>query len=206
MVYEQYGLSEDEYWSLVASKPNLIGAVHGACGEAHLKMVVESTPGVEFISTPDDHDRRDPGDIKVRYKSRLISIDSKLLQTNTVRVSGSTREGKVQIDGSDCSTRRLPNGETVKSTCIPVDKFDIVAVNCFHFDQKPSWQFAPLHRLARAKEHPLLIKSTHNVCVPAPADRDAYPFSEDLLEALEYVISLPDQAKYAISCRNIFDE
>jgi len=77
----------------------------------------------------------------VLYNKREFTFEVKSLQTLSVRrLPDGHYTGNFQCDASDSRTIALPNGERVKTTCLLVGEFDIVAVNLFAF--RGQWDFA----------------------------------------------------------------
>jgi hypothetical protein len=50
-------------------------------------------------------------------------------------MGGDRWQGKAQVDASDSRTISLPDGSTMKTTCLLRGEFDILAVNCFAFGE-----------------------------------------------------------------------
>jgi len=71
-------------------------------------------------------------------------VEVKSLQTNSVRQipSGGFR-GRFQCDASDSGMKKLPNGDVLKTVCLVVGGFDLLAVKLFEFGQQ--WRFAFVH-------------------------------------------------------------
>jgi hypothetical protein len=74
------------------------------------------------------------------YQGYESTFEVKSLQTLSVKREGETYAGNFQCDASDSRTITLPNGEQVKTTCLLVGEFDILAVNLFAF--RGQWDFA----------------------------------------------------------------
>lgn len=64
----------------------------------------------------------------------------KSLQTNLVKQVGTTWRGRAQVDGSDRRMVRFPDGTELNTTLLLRGQFDILAVNCFAFENQ--WRFA----------------------------------------------------------------
>lgn len=91
------------------------------------------------IEKDDDHDRKKKGDLRVSYKGREFVIETKSLQTNSIREEDGVFRGKAQCDASDRRVVKLPDGSTMNTTCLLVDEFDVLAVNIFGFFDE--WRF-----------------------------------------------------------------
>lgn len=59
--------------------------------------------------------------------------------------------GVTQVDGSDKREVLLPDGSKILTTNLLVGEFDILAVNCFTFEEKWNFAFAPNRSLPRSK-------------------------------------------------------
>jgi hypothetical protein len=150
------GISFAEIEELVEENPSLRSFVAGYAAEKRLRGVLfsDETRGASDLGKPDDHDRKEGGDRKFVYRGHVVRIESKSLQSESVRHhDGGRITATTQVDGSDCRDRVLPGGETVRTTCLPIGSFDIIAVNCF--SMFGTWRFA----FARADK---LARSTHS--------------------------------------------
>ncbi len=93
------------------------------------------------LTKPDDHDRARKGDRLLKYKGQVISIEVKSLQTNSVtETAPGFYRGRFQCDASDSREVLLPDGSRVKTVCLVVGGFDLLAINPFEFGQQ--WRFA----------------------------------------------------------------
>src|SRR5690606_18204372 len=70
-----------------------------------------------------------------------FDIESKSLQTATVSFNEASQrwKGKSQVDASDKRPVTLPDGSSVNTTLLLKGEFDILAVNCYAFNEE--WQF-----------------------------------------------------------------
>jgi hypothetical protein len=103
-------------------------------------------PGVTHHVKHDDHDRKKKGDLVVTYKTHPFIIESKSLQTNSIREEGGVWFGKAQCDASDRRIVTFTNG----STCLLAGEFDILAVNLFAFENQWRFVFAKNSDLPRS--------------------------------------------------------
>jgi hypothetical protein len=151
----QSGISFEEIEELVEENPSLRSFISGYVAERRLRDLLFAEPGqADDLGKPDDHDRSETGDRRFSYRNHLVRIESKSVQTNTVKHLGDGRiTACAQVDGSDCRDRELPGGVTIRTTCLPVASFDIIAVNCFPVFA--DWRFA----FARADQ---LARTSHN--------------------------------------------
>ena len=70
-------------------------------------------------------------------------MEVKSLQTNSVRETPDGYDGRFQCDASDSRTITLPDGKSVKTVCLLVGGFDLLAINLFEFGHR--WHFAFIH-------------------------------------------------------------
>jgi hypothetical protein len=136
-LFKDLGVTAHEVEQLVQSLPSLRGVLVGYLAEG--KMVKEWFSEYELYK-PGDHDRKQKGDRLLTYKGHLLSIEVKSLQTNYVRETAGGFTGRFQCDASDSRDVILPDGSTVKTVCLVVGGFDLLAINLFEFGQK--WRFA----------------------------------------------------------------
>ena len=139
-ILQRWGITAEELTEIVVANPSMRGLMVGYVAEYKLrKMFFESDTRVENLTKYDDHDRGRPADLEFTYRRVPIRVEAKSLQTATIKKTGRVYVGKFQCDASDRRTVRLPNGETLSTTCLVVDNFDLLAVNLFEFEQK--WRF-----------------------------------------------------------------
>lgn len=134
---KRLGISIDDLEEIIGKSPSLRGVLVGYLAE---KKLVEEYFKDLNPEKPDDHDRSSKGDRVILYKGVRISVEVKSLQTNCVVKTSEGYEGRFQCDASDSRKVRLPNGEVIKTVCLLVGGFDLLAVNLFEFGQK--WKFA----------------------------------------------------------------
>ncbi|OWA36270.1 hypothetical protein B9G55_07745 [Saccharibacillus sp. O16] len=137
---ERWGLTVDELTQIVDENPSLRGFMMGYVSEAKVRKAFFEDPRIEGIMKDDDHDRKKKGDLTFTYRGREIRVEVKSLQTSSVKPSEEGYKGTFQCDASDCRDVILPTRKTVKTTCLLIGEFDIVAVNLFAFEGK--WRFA----------------------------------------------------------------
>jgi hypothetical protein len=137
-LFNRLGVTAEEVEQLVESLPSLRGVLIGYLAEG--KLVKEWFSEYTLIK-PDDHDRKKKGDRWISYKGHQLSIEVKSLQTNSVVETGDgLYKGTFQCDASDSRETSLPDGSKVKTVCLVVGGFDLLAINMFEFGQ--SWKFA----------------------------------------------------------------
>lgn len=139
-ILDRWGLTAEELTQIVDSNPSLRGFMIGYVGEFQLRKIWFSDERTSNVRKSDDHDRRLKNDLVIAYRGRDFTFEVKSLQTLSIKREGETHTGNFQCDASDSRSINLPNGEQVKTTCLLVGEFDIVAVNLFAF--RGQWDFA----------------------------------------------------------------
>lgn len=152
-------------------------------------MVELVFPG-RTLTKPDDHDRTSKGDRLLPHNGKSIRIEVKSLQSGSVkRVGDDQWNGTFQCDASDCRPAKLPNGDVLKTTCLVLGAFDLLAVNLFEFGDK--WRFAfvrpeDLPRSPCAKYTPEqrkhLLQTTPRITFPLRTPFQSEPWA--LLDAI----------------------
>jgi hypothetical protein len=148
-------------------------------------------PDVSHNVKYDDHDRKKKGDLVVTYKGQEFTIESKSLQTKSIKRIGDRYVGNAQCDASDCRTVKFPDGTTLKTTCLLAGEFDILAVNLFAFENKWRFVFAKNKELPRSKyskytpvQRELLLASLVPVSWPPEP-----PFRENVFTLLDEMLT-----------------
>ena len=107
------------------------------------------------------------------------------------RVASGGFIGQAQVDGSDRRTVRFAEGSTLETTLLLPDEFDMLAINCFAFEDKWQWVFVKNSDLPRStyrKYTPVqqsnLLASLVTVTLPVSG-----AFTTDLFELLDQLIS-----------------
>ncbi len=140
-ILDRWGITESELTELVDQNPSLRGILLGYVAEKKFHDSFLNSQHVTEAAKDDDHDRKRKGDRRIVYKGETFIIEVKSLQTNLVEKLGNDQwRGKSQVDASDSRTVKLPNGKSLKTTCLLRGEFDLLAVNCFAFGEQ--WRFA----------------------------------------------------------------
>jgi hypothetical protein len=178
---KQLGVSADEVEEIVAHAPSLRGIVVGYLAERKLVEMYFKDLSPE---KPDDHDRRSKWDRSILYRSVRVRVEVKSLQTNSVQQTPGGWKGRFQCDASDSRVVKLPNGRSLKTVCLVVGGFDLLAVNLFEFGQ--AWRFAFVHNfdLPRTKcrkygrrERAYLLQTTPSITWPLAPPFEPEPWS-----------------------------
>lgn len=135
----RWDLTERELTEVVDQNPSLRGMPFGYTAEVKLRQYIARNDLATSISKDDDHDRKKKGDLRVVYRGREFVVETKSLQTNSIKREGGAFKGKAQCDASDRRLVNLPDGSSSSTTCLLVGEFDVLAVNVFGFFGE--WQF-----------------------------------------------------------------
>lgn len=140
-ILEQWDITEEQLTEMLDANPSLRGMVLGYVAETKLKEIITMFPEVTYTTKFDDHNRKKKGDLYVVYHGKAFDIESKSLQSNMVKYDEINKEwiGKAQVDASDRREVTLPNGERLNTTLLLRNEFDVLAVNCFAFENQ--WRF-----------------------------------------------------------------
>jgi len=136
-------LTPEELTIIVQENPSLRGFMLGYIAEYKLRSLLTNNSDVSALEKPDDHARGKgaKNDMLLVYKDRRFSFEVKSLQTHSIKtLDDGAFLGKAQVDASDNREIELPNGETIKTTCLVIGEFDILAINLFQFREQ--WDFA----------------------------------------------------------------
>ncbi len=139
-IIEDWGITVDDINAVLSERPSVRGILIGFLSEYKLQRTVFSDARIHKLIRYDDHDRSRPADFSLEYRGRQITVEVKSLQTNSVRTLNGGRVGRCQVDASDKRLVLLPDGTSLKTTCLLAGKFDILAINLFEFNHK--WDFA----------------------------------------------------------------
>jgi len=189
---KDWGFSLDELDEIVEAHPSLRGMIQGYLAEyAFRKHWLNNEKRISDIKRWDNHDRNKKGDVTFTYKGVEIITEVKSLQSNMVKQTGpDTFEGKTQCDASDSREIELSNGDVLKTTCLRVGEFDVLAVNLFEFGKKWRFAFAVNDELPRSKyrkytpeQRDLLLATLMEVTWPPEP-----PFEADLFAALDKIV------------------
>lgn len=140
---ERWQLTPQELTIIVDENPSLRGFMLGYIAEYKLRSILLSGADAQGLEKPDDHARGKgkKNDMILTYRGKTFSFEVKSLQTNSIKtLEDGTLFGKSQVDASDSREVTLPNGDELKTTCLVVGGFDILAINLFQFREQ--WDFA----------------------------------------------------------------
>lgn len=179
----RWGLTVRELTEIVDANPSMRGLMLGYVAEYKLRKMYFADPRITALVKDDDHDRKSKGDIRFNYRGRSFRVECKSLQTNTIRKVDEGFVASYQCDASDSRIVRFSDGTSVKTTCLLVGEFDLVAVNLFALEERWRFAFALNRDLPRSRFHkytPLqqkeLIASSIKITWPLKPPYEADPF------------------------------
>jgi hypothetical protein len=139
-ILERWGITARQLTDLVNENPSLRGMMLGYVAEHKFQQLVEAHPHISSSKKHDDHDRSRKHDRVIIFKGMEFTIEVKSLQTNLIEKIDGRWTGRAQVDGSDRRIVKFPDGTELNTTLLLRGQFDILAVNCFAFENK--WHFA----------------------------------------------------------------
>lgn len=203
----EWQVSSREISFLINQNPSLRGMLLGYVAELKLKELITALPDITYTYKFDDHNRKKKGDLYIIYRGKAFDVESKSLQTNTIKFDDKTETwtAKTQVDASDRRTIVLSSGKPLNTTLLLRGEFDILAVNCFGFGKKWKFLFAKNTDLPSSSykkydelDRQELIASLVSVSYPAQP-----PFYESLKDLLDEMI---DAGLGAIPDESLFNE
>lgn len=140
LILDRWELTHEAFTTIVDANPSLRGVTLGYLAEHKFHQMFLHDPRILKAHKADDHNRKRKGDRTFEYRSHNFIVEVKSLQTNLVKRDGSGWTGKSQVDASDRRKVTFKDGNTLETTCLLRNEFDILAVNCYAFGNQ--WQFA----------------------------------------------------------------
>jgi hypothetical protein len=114
-ILERWGLTVAELTEIVDSNPSMRGLMLGYVAEFVLRQRFLQDPRIKEVAKDDDHDRRSKGDLRLTYRGREFRIESKSLQTNTVRrLPDGTFTARFQCDAATGGAFAFPTARHSK--------------------------------------------------------------------------------------------
>ena len=189
---KDWKVSSKQISSLINQNPSLRGMLLGYVAELKLKELISLLPDISYTYKFDDHDRKKKGDLYIIYRGKAFDVESKSLQTNTIKFddASQTWTAKTQVDASDRRNVTLSSGKILNTTLLLRGEFDILAVNCFGFGGEWKFLFAKNTDLPSStfkgyeeSDRKELIASLISVSLPVKP-----PFHESLKDLLDSMI------------------
>ena len=193
-ILEDWDVTAEELSEVIRDNPSLRGITLGYIAEVKVRRLIEQFPALTYFTKFDDHDRKKKGDLYIEYAGRAFDIEVKSLRTALVRRDEKRGlwVGKTQVDASDRREVTFDDGSKLNTTLLRRGEFDVLAVNCFAFEQRWRFAFCRNSELPESafKKYPRrlrrqLIASTVPVTWPPEP-----PFTSDLLALLDEMVRL----------------
>lgn len=197
-ILDKWEITADQLTSLLEENPSLRGMVLGYVAELKLREIITTYPEVAYATKFDDHDRKKKGDLYIIYRGRAFDIESKSLQTKTVKRDSDSGAwfGKVQVDASDRREVVFEDGTTLNTTLLLRGEFDVLAVNLYAFEDE--WRFifarnrdlppSSYSRYTQTQRNSLIASLIPVSWPPSP------PFYADLRELLDEMVDTGEGA------------
>ncbi len=142
-ILERWDITIEELTEAVDQNPSMRGNMFGYVAEMKLRKFLMASGRLTYAYKPDDHARKKKGDLVVTYNGNSFIVESKSIQTNSVRrlvtPEGVKFKAVAQCDASDRRIIELPDGTNLNTTCLLIGEFDMLAVNLFAFGF--GWRF-----------------------------------------------------------------
>jgi hypothetical protein len=114
----RWQLTVEELTKIVDENPSMRGLMLGYVAEYKLKKMYFENSRISALVKDDDHDRKNKGDVRFNYRGRNFRIESKSLQSKTIKKSEEGFIATFQCDASDCRTVHFSDGTEIKTTCL----------------------------------------------------------------------------------------
>ena len=190
-ILELWNLSPDDLTIIVNESPSLRGMLLGYVAEFKLREMLISQDRISYLGKPDDHDRTKKGDHIIEFQGHRFAIESKSLQSRMIEKDGNIWRGKAQVDASDRRNVILQDGSQIATTLLTVGEFDVLAVNCFAFEQEWNFAFVRNSDLPRSRYsgYSQQVRNQLIASLVAVSWPPEPPFTRDLTEVLELLAS-----------------
>jgi hypothetical protein len=150
-ILERWQITADELTEIVEANPSMRGNMFGYVAEMKLRKIWFSDERVTHAVKYDDHNRKKKGDLVITYRGHSFIVESKSLQTNSIRRLDNMLKATSQCDASDRRAVTLPDGSTLSTTNLLTGEFDLLAINIFAFNDRWEFLFAKNTDLPRSK-------------------------------------------------------
>jgi hypothetical protein len=129
---------------LFEEKPSLRNMLLGCVAELKLRETITSFPKVSLSIKFTDHDQKRKESLYILYQGQTFAVEAQSLHTATIEWNEENRHwtGKAQVGVRESRQIMMPDGALLNTTLLLKDAFDILAVNCYAFEQKWGFIFA----------------------------------------------------------------
>jgi hypothetical protein len=184
-ILDRWQITAEELTDIVEANPSMRGNMFGYVAEMKLRKMWFSDERVTYAVKYDDHNRKKKGDLVITYRGYSFIVESKSLQTNSIKRVGDKLVATSQCDASDKRAIMLPDGSSLTTTNLLTGEFDLLAINIFAFHERWEFLFAKNRDLPRSKHRGYTPEQrTHLLATSVPV---TYP-PEPPLYAEPYVL------------------
>lgn len=183
-ILERWQITAEELTEIVDANPSMRGNMFGYVAEMKLRKMWFSGERVTHVVKYDDHNRKKKGDLVITYRGYSFIVESKSLQTNSVKRIGDKLIATSQCDASDKRTITLPDGSSLTTTNLLTGEFDLLAINVFAFHDRWEFLFAKNSDLPRSRhkrytpeQRAHLLATSIPVAYPPEPPLSAEPFA-----------------------------
>lgn len=153
-ILDRWQVTWEDLNEVIETNPSLRGMVFGYVAEQKLRSMWFSDPRFSNVVKYRNHDRMEKGDIGATYREKRIRVESKSLQTATIKNLGNGNyTAEFQCDASDKREVIIVGYGKLQTTCLMIDQFDLLAVNLFAFGFGWEFAFARNKDLPRSRSH-----------------------------------------------------
>jgi hypothetical protein len=147
--------------TLIEENSSLRGFIQGYLAESVLKERILLIEGVSSVTKiPDQDDKK--GDLLIIYKDTPITLESKSLQSRTIKYREDGHwDALVKVEASDSRELYFEDGSKLRTAALLRDQFDILTISCYAIDN--TWSF--LYMLSNNLPKPKIgkIYTSHQV-------------------------------------------
>jgi len=141
LILDRWEMTHEDFTKLIDENPSLRGVTLGYIAESKFHQMFLEHPDVTAVRKDDDHNRKRKGDRTFSYQGHEFIVEVKSLQTAMVKkLPDGTFFGKSQVDASDKREVTFKDDTKLQTTCLLRGEFDILAINCYAFENE--WRFA----------------------------------------------------------------
>lgn len=184
-------IDTEDVVNVIRQNPSLRGFAYGYVAEQEFVKWLhkEGIQEHEHYKEPEHDRKKSKSDRTLTYRGNTHTVQVKSMQTNSIREATAkdkldkkdlggnpvdiTFVATVQNDASDSRDIKLPNGNTVHTTCYAAGEYDVLAVSIQPFVGHWAFAFKPNKQLRRTKDkkyreedRPYLLATTEIITWP----------------------------------------
>lgn len=114
----RWQLTVEELTQIVDANPSMRGLMLGYVAEYKLRQIYFEDSRITALIKDDDHDRKNKSDVRFIYRGQSFRVESKSLQSKTIRATAEGFTASFQCDASDCRTVHFGDGTEIKTTLL----------------------------------------------------------------------------------------